>query len=336
VKSALFYYFCTIMNKTEKISIHKRILGSSKFMAIILSLVVAFSIWAFLTLSQTYIYTISYPIIFVDKYNNKAIINPSDSIINVQYQSTGFDQILQNRISKLRPIIIDINELRVNKSFGVAKIRVSSIKDIIIKNTRIKETIKDISPDNIVLHWQRTIKKKVKVISNTKFEFKKSYYLYSEPKLFVDEVIIEGPANEIRGIDTIFTKDIKIKNIDKSTVFFIPLQSLSDSLGIRYYTNNVPIQLLVDKFTEDEVELLINKDNIQYDSIKLFPSTVKLKYRIAVKDYKRFDKSKLRVTVENNFDIRQKRKLKVHIENIPDYVKIISLNPEKVDYIIFR
>jgi hypothetical protein len=69
------------------------------------------------------------------------------------------------------------------------------------------------------------------------------------------------------------------------------------------------------------------------EKIRLFPSSVKVRYKVAMEDFKKVNPDDISAYVITNLD-KNKKKLRVILKNVPEFVKVLSIDPPKLDYII--
>ena len=69
--------------------------------------------------------------------------------------------------------------------------------------------------------------------------------------------------------------------------------------------------------------------------IRLFPDAVKLSCIVALSNYARVEDASIEAYVDmENIDIMKTEKLKVELNNLPDYINSFKYNPTQVEYII--
>ncbi|HIW86783.1 MAG TPA: hypothetical protein IAC47_00700, partial [Candidatus Onthomorpha intestinigallinarum] len=121
-------------------------------------------------------------------------------------------------------------------------------------------------------------------------------------------------------------------------LFFLPLDTDSIGAKVSVSTTNIPAYLNVCQFIENVVDVPI--ETIHYDKnekVRLYPNKVRLKYRVAMQDYKTVKANNFSAYVICRPDkIRDGKKLKVFLSDIPDYVRVVSYEPMRVDYVISR
>lgn len=302
----------------------------------IICLCVSLFLWLFITYGGNYQHNITYTIRFVDS-EHKVEYFTADSVITVGVKANGFEYLFRNSHFDKQTIDIDVDKLNIDLSKGRAKIMSSLLKNQISDKLDYRGVDISITPPTIDLSWTKVYSKKVKVINQTKFKCQKPYELYTDPEILMPEVVIEGQKAQIEKINSVKTKAITYENIDKSGIFIVPLDLDLDN-GITYRLNSVPIRIHVEKYTENVAMLPISVVRYEsYRNIKVFPKQVKLRYRVAIKDFTKINEKQFNAFVLcSDENMASSDRLKVNLSGIPDYVRVVSVYPQKVEYILFK
>ncbi|MBQ9255222.1 MAG: hypothetical protein IJ180_10685 [Bacteroidales bacterium] len=313
-------------------------LRNKQGVVLFLCLFLSFVLWFVITYSKVYEHNEVFPIYFVDN-TNKVEFYTKDSVVTVELKVNGFE-FLANQVfsSHKKKAVIDMEELNLNLSKGYAKIPTSRLKPLIMKSLGYEGMEAKILPENINLQWKKVFFKKVVVVNKSKFQFKKPYEEYYPAELLVKEVLIEGNQEDLDKIDTLYTQNVTFKNIDKNAVFMVPLETKSLAQNVSCKTTFVPIRVRTEKYTENTVSIPINIVRYEdYANIKVFPKEVKIRYRVAIKDYNKVNAKDFNAYVLcSNSILSSTDKLKVNLNNIPDFVRVVSAFPEKVEYILYK
>ncbi|MBR5253658.1 MAG: hypothetical protein IKV46_01285 [Bacteroidales bacterium] len=326
------------MDNNSFASFFKNILKSNKFRAVCSCLFFSFILWLFISFSDYRQHDFEVPVQFENTTKPDEIYNVSDSIITVRVKATGFDFFFKSGFNSKKEVFhFDVNNISLNKSKGETKLSSNVLKPYITKFLGVEDLSVTLIPDTIILKWQKKYSKIVPVVNNTKFECKTSFRIEKEPQMFIDEVRIEGEKRVLDKIDTLYTKDIVVSNIDKNHISLIPIEIKQQYKGLYFQNTNIPIKIEVEQITENIVELPVNivKEGID-ENIKVFPSKVKVKYRLPIKDFKSINPESFFFYVLCGEDVVNKNKLRVKYSNIPDNVEIIDISPAKLNYLILN
>lgn len=326
------------MKENSFLLFFKNILKSTKFRAVCMCLFFSFILWLFISFSDYRQHEFEVLVQFENTIKPEEKYTTKDSIITASVKATGFNFIFKGGYNKKKGILhFDVNNLPINRSKGEMKLSSDLLKSHIGEFLNMKDMNISLSPDTIVLNWEKKYSKLVPVVNATKFETKNSYRIIKEPQLLIDEVKIEGELNLLNNIDTLYTNDITISNIDKNHVSLIPLKIEKQHKELFFQTKNIPIKIEVEQVTENTVELPVNivKEGID-ENIKVFPTKVSVKYRLPIKEYKNIDPNNFYIYVLCTEDVANQKKLRVKYSNIPNNVEILEINPPRLNYLILN
>ena len=293
-------------------------------------------LWIFITYGRDYQHTETFTLKFVEN-ERKVDYFTQDSIITVGLRTNGFEYLFRNAIKSPRSIMIDVDKLNIPLSKGKFSLPSSVLKTQILKNLGYRGVDVSLSPSVINLSWNRVYSKKVKILNKCDFKCEKPYGIYSEPELMITDVVIEGAKSQIDKINFISTKPITYKNINRDGIFIVPLD-LDLPNGITCRLTNVPIKINTEKYTENVIMLPVNViRNEDYRNIKVLPKQIKVRYRVAIKDFVKVNDKEFNAFVLCSDEAMTKNhKLKVNLSNVPDYVRIVNVFPQRVEYILFK
>lgn len=326
------------MNRSNFTYSLKRTLKSIKFRAICLCLFFSFVLWSFITFSDFRQHDFEVHILFENSNKPDEIYSTKDSIITVKVNATGFDFLFRGGFDSHKEAIrFDVNNFPINKEKGEIKISTDLLKKTIVEFVNVEDFSVSLFPDTVHLTWQKKYSKTIPVVCKTNFECRNSYRLKQEPLLLIEQIKVEGERSFIDKIDTLFTKNITLSNIDRSNISLIPLEIKQQYQSLYFQTTNIPIKIEVEEVTENVVELPVNivQNNID-ENIKIFPLKVKVKYRLPIKEFKNINPESFYMYVVCDEDLHNKKKLRVKYSNIPLGVEILEINPARIDYIILN
>lgn len=324
--------------KKQVIFVIKKLLSNKQLNVFVLCLILSFALWVSITYSKEYVYNESFPISFVDS-SNKVKFFTKDSVITLEIRTNGFTYIA-NRLysSNKKKIIIDVNELNLDLSKGKVSISANRLKPLIIRELGYEVFNTKLNFENIVLNWKNVYSKRVPIVNKAKFRFVKPFNQYSKEELLTKYALIEGDKKDLAKIDTLYTKPITFENINKDVILYVPVEVSNLSNGLVCKTTTIPIKIDVEKYTENVISVpvsVVGYDN--YRNIKLLPQEVKLRYRVAMKDYKNvYTKDFKAYVVCSEREIEKNSKLKIFLSSVPSYVNVVNIIPDRVDYILFK
>lgn len=326
------------MKENKFVKYMSKTLKSIKFRAIVLCICLSFVLWSFITFSDYRQHEFRIPIQFENSIKPDDIYNTKDSVVMVRINATGFYFLFKNGFKAQRESFrFDISNLSINMAKGETKLPSDLFKASIAKALNMEDAKMSIIPDTIHLTWQKKFLKTVPVVNKTKFECKPSYRMQKEPEFFYKEIRIEGEQRILEKIDTLYTKEFSLSNIDKDNISLIPLEINQQHQSLYFQTTNIPVRIDVEEVTENiiEIPVRIEKKGLNED-VKIYPSSVSVKYRLPIKDYKNVKSNNFYFYVVCDQDIHNHKKLTVKYTNIPHNVEILEINPKRLNYIILN
>ncbi|WP_233603934.1 MULTISPECIES: CdaR family protein [unclassified Pedobacter] len=293
-------------------------------------LLLAIAAWFFMALNNKYIYTAKTVLVFKNTPTKRAFYPLQSDTIDLQVEGTGW-QLLFARL-RISPPSVSVNLSQLNtKDFIVFSDQLFNI------NRQLESTQKVISvkPDTLYFDFTKRIVKKVPVKLIDKLDFVKQYGISSEIILNPKFVKVAGPVEELAKIKSWPTDTLKLNKIQGSSTVRVALQH-SIHKNVSIYPSSVEVKLPVDEFTEKTIEVplkLLNNRN--YNSIKLYPKKIKVTFLVALSNYDQVDDSFITATVDaDEWQNLKHRQLTVKITQFPDYCKLVSVMPSKIDFIV--
>ena len=188
--------------------------------------------------------------------------------------------------------------------------------------------------DTIFFDFSKVISKKIPVFIKKDITLEESYKFISDLNSTPDSVTIKGPKSLISSIDSIGTKLISIKKLDKSLKVTIGLESFNDS-KISVSKSVVNILCDVEKFTQSEIDIQIFVENVPTGYImKVFPSNAKVIYNVGLSNYKKVSNNSFRLTADFNKSNNKNQEIPLNLEVKDSIIDLIRFEPSDVEFIL--
>jgi len=310
----------------------------SRIYVFLVCLVISVFLWLLIGLSKNYYGTVEYPIVYKNMPNGLVLTDKPDSILTFRVTSGGFQLAILKYLTRKRPIEIDLRNLDVRKVDNeryVADINTSDFLSDILNRLNLTEKMVSVSPQNIEINFESLARKMVRVVPNLSLKFEKMYQLVDSIRVSPDSVEVAGSMDEIRKITSVPTVKKAITGIDKNLSLKVPLDKSELSPDVNIYPEEVKVDIVVEKYTEASITVPISGIENDTMKIKTFPEDVKITYLVSLKNFNRVDTNMFLVNVGYNGD-NNSGKMKVRIVNSPPFVKITKVEPEKVEYLVFK
>ncbi|MFA8300715.1 MAG: CdaR family protein [Hyphomicrobiales bacterium] len=296
-------------------------------------LVISFVFWFLIKLSNDYSITLTLPVKYTDIPENQYLSQKIDSTIDVRLRGQGFVLFSEKFFHKQRPIIIPLDRILIhNHKYSFSKyILIRDLPKIIYED-------KDLSPDNTTILTdtlsfvlETSNSKKVPIIPNINVSYRKQYDLYDSIILSPDSITLKGPHSILNEINSIQTEKINLHGLDRSKEITASL-IIPNQRQVEASTYNIDIDIPVEKFTEESLDIPIT--SLGQLKIKFFPSTAKVTFKVAIKDYKKVKPNQFKIIAIE--DDNNTNKATLSLKKYPSYIKIQKTEPKEVEYLIIK
>jgi hypothetical protein len=295
-------------------------------------------IWFLIKMSNDYVADIGMELEFTSIPDDKQLNNDNERII-VRLRANGGDLFSVKYLSLRRHIEVDLGRIEPKKSryFDRYYILTRQLRPGISERFDFDHSLIGISPDTIYLELDDIISRSVKVRPRLEVKCKPQYMVYDSLLVMPTDIMVSGPASMIDTISYINTEYKKVSGLDDTMQVTLPLILPGYNDNISFSEKEVEIIIPVQQFTESTIRLPVqgSSEDTGIGSIRTFPEYVELTYQVAIKDYQLVKDDMFRASVLYD-PVKDKKKtfLKVHIDESPDFIRIMRIDPDKVEYII--
>jgi YbbR domain-containing protein len=301
-----------------------------RFLVLIICLLCAIGAWLFMALNQKYVYTAKTVLIYKDFPQKKAFKALQTDTVDLQVEGTGW-QLLFARL-RINPQSITISLEKLNsRNFILFTEQLPQIN----KQLETSQKIISVKPDTLYFDFSKRTNKRVPVRLTYDLSFAKQYGLASQIQLKPSYVNISGPQEELRKINEWYTDTLKLADVQQSVSTRVGVKT-NNIVNVSIYPTSVGVKIPVDEFTEKTVEVPLNiTNNIDFFNIKLYPKKVKVTFMVPLSRYEEVDEDFIIANVDvNEWKLLKHEQLTVKIDRFPEYCKLISVSPKKIDFII--
>lgn len=293
-------------------------------------LFLAIAAWLFMALNNKYNYIAKTVIVFKNNPTKRAFYPLQSDTVDLEVEGTGW-QLLFARL-RISPPSISVNLSQLNtKDFIVFSDQLYQVN----KQVGSAQKVISVKPDTLYFDFTKRVVKNVDVRLVSKLEFAKQYGLAKETILSPKKIKVAGPMEELSKIEFWPTDTLKISNLQSSSTVRIGLQH-SIHKNVSIYPSSTEVKLSVDEFTEKTVEVPLKiVNNTNYNSIKLYPKKIKVTFLVALGSYAEVNANFITATVDvEEWKNLGHKQFAVKITEFPDYCKLVSVVPSKVDFVV--
>jgi hypothetical protein len=196
--------------------------------------------------------------------------------------------------------------------------------------------IKEIYPDSIRFLFDVRKEKIVKVTPLTELNFKKQFQLFGGILVKPAVTKVSGPGSILDTLTNVYTENLILSGLSETATESVGFHEEYELKKLSFNPEKVILHLPVEKYTESSIMVNVETVNVP-DSIeiKAIPNVVEVKFLIPLSKMASLQSAVFRAEIDfeqinNNFN----QKLTVEIKEHPDYIESVTLNPERVEYIL--
>jgi len=295
-----------------------------------LCLMIAVGAWLFFSLSNRYVYQVQTLVRFVKLPENRAFNPLQSDTLRLQVEGTGW-QLLFSKL-RINPQSVNIELKKLQKQNFI------ELSDQIQKiNTQVGSTQKVvyIYPDTLYFDFSSSTVKKIPVLFKQNIQFKAQFGISDSVRISPAFITITGPVKELAEIKYWETELFNLTDLSESLNMKINLKRPSKA-NITIYPNFVNVKLNIDEFTEKVIEIPVNvMNNKEFRNVKLLPYKVKVTILSPLSKYPETDRNDFELFVDlNNWKEEGYSQLPVRIIRLPEFSKLVKIEPQTLDFII--
>lgn len=316
--------------RLPKLKFNKRV------QVILICFFVSVVFWFLIAMSKTYTDKFTIPVRYINFPDQRLVVNELPDKLVLSVKTTGF-RILSYRFSKTQePVVIDVKASLTgnldNKNDLVAVPSKSFTEDF-SEQLGSDYSITGFSPDSILFSFSNMQRKRVPVILQSEITLEKQFDTTGRPLLDPDSVTVSGPAAAIGNLNAIKTVPLQLSNV--KNVVRAKVSLIKDHL-VTSDKEEITVLIPVEKFTEGSVEVPVHSINVAPGyALKTYPDKVKVRYRVSLSKYNDVRPEMFDAVVDaSGLPDEKTTQLKVKLETVPAFIRSVSVEPERTDYIL--
>ncbi len=292
--------------------------------------------WLFIELTKDYTTELKYSVAFTNVPKDLILQNQNDSSITVGITAQGFELVTAQLFRKRQELVVDLSEIRIRKETEgySAFIPAASVLQQFVRQIRYSKSISYIKPDTLFFRFSDVYRKEVPVRLNFSYSMEQQYQLYDSLEWWPKTVMVSSIKDVIDTIRFVSTAKTVETGIDSSLVLKIPLLRPLSRGMISFSADSVSVRMSVQKYTEATFTVPIKTEG-NTTQLRIFPDQAEITCLVPMVDYKQVEAASFVASVQADGNtLAQNSKLKVNLAKVPPRVKVVSLKPEFVEYII--
>tara|TARA_R110002111_G_scaffold13493_3_gene38042 strand:+ start:237 stop:1214 length:978 start_codon:yes stop_codon:yes gene_type:complete len=294
-------------------------------------LVLATFFWFLSSLSKQYTTNLTIPLEYTSFNKDFILVEEPIDFIEIQVSGNGFELLGEQMSLNRNSLKVNLGEAMKlgNNRFGIPTSKLQNeIYQYLDKDIRFER----MTSDSILFKTDKRAMRTFKVIPDIELSFESSYNLMGEITVSPNMVEVSGPQGELDSIQFITTEKLKYDEVNDSLTLTYSFADDKRFQSLDIVPEQISILVPVDKFTEKSFEVPIewNKDI----SIRTFPNKVRVVFLVPLSNYEQLTEQDIKAGVNLADGFQKKKKLKVDIKGVPDFAKLLRVDPEKIEFII--
>jgi YbbR domain-containing protein len=293
-------------------------------------LLLAIVAWVITVLSNPNPYTIKAILEFRNTPQKRAFHSLQPDTVSITINGTGWDMLF----SKVAPgntlIPVDLQTLE-NKSYVVLSSQLNQINS----KRESSQQIAKFNPDTLYFDFSNRKVKRIPVHLISDIKYQHQFFQSDKITLTPGYVIINGPSDVIDKITEWRSDTLKLDSVSEKINAAVNLRAVPEG-NLSIYPKTIQVTVPVEEFTEKVLQVPVKViNNSSYENIKIFPQKVKVTFITALSRYPQIDEDFFEATAD--LDLWRKhgyKMLPVVLKKIPEYCKVVKIEPQNVDFII--
>ncbi|MBR1765983.1 MAG: hypothetical protein IJ745_02955 [Bacteroidales bacterium] len=272
----------------------------------------------------------------------------ADSSVTLFVESSGFNAMLMSL--RRDPTVLNVNMkgesvrdytrrndsgVEQHRSVAVADLSAEVAKMLSVHGLRHIGSAKDSL--SLVL-CERGVRVFRPSLEKLKINFSDGYGLYGDPKVVPSTVTLYGPEEVLASIAAVGVAPMELDNVSETGIHRVPLDCQWKTLGdVQASVEAIAVQIPVRRQVERKFTVpvkVVGADTSMH--LRLYPERVTLSVWVAQDDLAAVTADRFSVSVDMA-DIRMGLpKLKVDIDRFPTNVRVRSLVPEEIEYVVIQ
>lgn len=292
-------------------------------------------------LTHDYDVTVRFKVEAASLPKDRILIGNADSLISITVRAKGLDYYSRLLSAQLKPLYFNLNDLKLKRTGDrySGYLRTSRNTRLILDQLPSGIEILSIDPDTLHFTFERSFSRKIAIRPDVSLKFSRQYNLYDSLSVSPDSVLVSGRKEILDTLRYISTENKSYSNLNKGLTEKLRLINPGFYPPVKFSFDSTLLRLSVEKFTEAQVEVPVEliSDSPPGSTYKTFPEKITLTCLIAMKDYNRLDPSLFTVAA-NTEALKESpdRRIPVKVIAAPLFIKVIKIEPDKVEYLIIK
>lgn len=294
--------------------------------------VIAAMFWFLLALTKDYSSTLEVSVTYENFPPHMIVANELPQKLSLDVTTSGYRLISLGSSTDESVLSIDVLSLTGIEA-GARNVSTEALAQNFIRQLGTDVEITSIMPDSILFDLSPSINLKLPIKVNLDVTFEKQYDAVSPAVVSPDSVTVTLPQSQLGKITWIEAEKISAKKLRASLKKTVKLIAPH---GTTLNANEAEFTLEVEKFTEGTVSVPVSLINVPKGlQVKIFPDNVTAKYLVALSMYDKITPDMFSVVADaSESSSANGDKLDVQVISSPTFIRAVTWQPMKVDFIL--
>lgn len=293
-------------------------------------LIISFLAWLLIAVSNKYTFTVKAGIEYVNIPEKKAFHPLQSDTVSVRIKMSGWNVLLSRLNPDTANIQVDLSTLST-RNYIVFSNQIGFIN----RQFPLDKQAVSVSPDTLYFDFSKQTQRKVPIRVPMHLGFKKQYGVIGATRTIPEHVTITGPLEDVANIEYLETDSIFGSQVhtDIRTVSNINRRQRTN---VTIYPTFAEVVIPIGELTEKIIELPIKVENQnKYTSVRTIPTKVTVTTLVSLKDFSKWTARDFEAIVDlDNWAENGVNSLPVILTKVPDFVKIVKVEPQNIDFFV--
>ncbi len=295
-------------------------------------IIFSFLAWGMFAVSNDYVYTLKAGVHYVNVPDNRAFHPLQSDTVSIRLQATGWQLLFSTLRSATHTIQVDLSGLS-NRNWIVFTNQLG----VVNRQFPDYQRVMAVSPDTLYFDFSKQTERKVPVKAIHSLQFAKQYDIIDKLHISPEYVTITGPLEDVVQIEHWETDTIRGTHVNGSLQTSVYLRQ-NQRANINVYPASVSVGIPVGEVTEKVIEIPLKAENAErFSAVKLLPAKVKLTVMVSLRDFNATTNNAFEAVVNlDDWLQNDVTNLPVIITRLPEFCKLVRVEPQNVDFFVRR
>ncbi|SRX76087.1 CdaR family protein [Aequorivita antarctica] len=306
---------------------------NAKVNRFLLFLLLATIFWVLTKFSREFTSTMTAKINYENIPETAALSKNNTQFITFDLAANGFEILFYK--FKQPTITVPVGKYYSNEKDGF-KISKNELLRMVSSNFNRNLAIKNLSVEELNVHLDPIVLKKVRVIAKMAISFKNGFKPVDSIKVIPDSVTISGPSGSLKNKHTIETELISINDVEKNISETAKIVSPGSEI-VSIKPNKVKVELVIAEFSQGQYTFSVEVINLPPDiDIKMVPQAVTITFDVSVNDFANISKDSFRLVCDYSQRNKEENFMLPFLEKKPQNIYNVVFEPKKIDFFKFK